>query len=330
MKPKENFSQLISKARKKKNLTQQELATLINISDKAISSWENERNIPDIEIIKSLEKVLDIKLLEKEETKKNKILKKIFISLTSILSIIFFILLIYFINNYNRIRIYDLSLESNYFYINNSSLTIIEDRLTIETSYLYNKQLPYQPSYRVTLYYLEGNKKYQLETKNNYNSFYIEGTSKEVLNNLDNLYLNIKYTNYQNKLINENIKIKLTDKANTNKLFYKNNPPKQERINQNTLNLLHNNNYNKVDYYTYKKEYYNTSYQYNILDNTMYIKTNDNNLEYYILKELNRTNYVVIKDNEIIEYNIRSMNNGKEYLSKIEEISLEYNKLQIN
>ena len=50
----------ITKFRKEKNLTQEELAQKINISAKAISSYENNRNLPNIETLILLSEVLDV------------------------------------------------------------------------------------------------------------------------------------------------------------------------------------------------------------------------------------------------------------------------------
>ena len=62
MELKKDFAELITSARKSKIMTQQELSALINVSDKAISNWETGKNIPDYEILKKLEKILDISL----------------------------------------------------------------------------------------------------------------------------------------------------------------------------------------------------------------------------------------------------------------------------
>mgnify|MGYP004506020221 CR=1 FL=1 len=49
----------IAKLRKEKNLTQEELANLICVSPKTISSWEKNRNLPNVDMLISLTKVLD-------------------------------------------------------------------------------------------------------------------------------------------------------------------------------------------------------------------------------------------------------------------------------
>ena len=52
----------ISNLRKNKNLTQQELADLINVSDKTISKWENDLGLPSVDILPKLIKVLETSL----------------------------------------------------------------------------------------------------------------------------------------------------------------------------------------------------------------------------------------------------------------------------
>lgn len=55
---------VISEARKKKNMTQKELASKLHISDKAISKWERGIGCPDISFLIPLTKILDISLYE--------------------------------------------------------------------------------------------------------------------------------------------------------------------------------------------------------------------------------------------------------------------------
>ena len=60
----EKIGLFIAKMRKKKNLTQQELANKLGVTDKAISNWENGRRMPDVSLYKDLCKELDISLNE--------------------------------------------------------------------------------------------------------------------------------------------------------------------------------------------------------------------------------------------------------------------------
>ena len=54
------IGKFIAKKRKEKKLTQQQLAEKLGVSDRAISNWENEKNMPDISLFPIISKELDI------------------------------------------------------------------------------------------------------------------------------------------------------------------------------------------------------------------------------------------------------------------------------
>lgn len=54
----------ILELRKEKNMTQQELADQIGVTDKAISKWENGRGMPDLSLMKPLCNALGITINE--------------------------------------------------------------------------------------------------------------------------------------------------------------------------------------------------------------------------------------------------------------------------
>lgn len=56
------IGQLIYTLRKEKNLTQQKLANLMNISDKTISKWERGLGCPDISLLADLSNMFDVNL----------------------------------------------------------------------------------------------------------------------------------------------------------------------------------------------------------------------------------------------------------------------------
>lgn len=102
-----NVGKNIAKFRKEKNLTQEELAKSINVSPKTISSYENNRNLPNIETLILLSQVLDVKIddilgVNEENSKeiKNKYENKNFLQIV-IIFLISIIPMIYFsINEY--------------------------------------------------------------------------------------------------------------------------------------------------------------------------------------------------------------------------------------
>lgn len=55
-----NFGKMIYKLRKKHNLTQNELAKLLNVSDKAVSKWENNAGYPEITLLAKLSEIFSV------------------------------------------------------------------------------------------------------------------------------------------------------------------------------------------------------------------------------------------------------------------------------
>ena len=55
---------MIRRLRENKNMTQHQLAEIINVSDKAISKWENGRGYPDISLIEPLANALGVSVIE--------------------------------------------------------------------------------------------------------------------------------------------------------------------------------------------------------------------------------------------------------------------------
>ena len=58
------IGKFIAECRKKKGLTQEQLANMLNITNKAISKWENGRCLMDISLLNPLSKILDVSVLE--------------------------------------------------------------------------------------------------------------------------------------------------------------------------------------------------------------------------------------------------------------------------
>ena len=70
----EKIGKFILKLRKEKALTQQQLASKLGITDRAISKWENGINLPDASLMLELSKIFDIsvnELLSGEKFDKN-------------------------------------------------------------------------------------------------------------------------------------------------------------------------------------------------------------------------------------------------------------------
>lgn len=78
-----NFGNLLYKLRIEANLTQNELAQKLNVTNKAISKWENGKSKPTLNTLKEISILFDIpieKLLDTKENTKNKKIVKIVIT----------------------------------------------------------------------------------------------------------------------------------------------------------------------------------------------------------------------------------------------------------
>ena len=60
----EKIGKFISEMRKAKNLTQEELAEKLGVSNKSISRWENGITMPDISMLITLSEALDVEVSE--------------------------------------------------------------------------------------------------------------------------------------------------------------------------------------------------------------------------------------------------------------------------
>lgn len=60
----EKIGKFITKLRKEKKLTQQELANKLGVTDRAISHWENGRRLPDYSLLRDLCDILSVSINE--------------------------------------------------------------------------------------------------------------------------------------------------------------------------------------------------------------------------------------------------------------------------
>lgn len=238
-----DFANTIYNIRKKRDITQKELADLIGVSDRTISKWENGSTVPDLETIKKLCNELEISpdsIVKSEKNYKdrlqdfkrmigkflNYILKNIF--LIGFI-VVFILLLTYFINNYNTIRIYNLTYESKNITFKDGYFfkTKVLNIITINNIKL--EKINYEPtSTKIELYtYLNGDKHVIYES-NSLNNIYIEESksysdllTKDVIENIkNNLYIKVYTTDIDNNNYSYESKLILKQKLNNNKLCY--------------------------------------------------------------------------------------------------------------
>ena len=56
----EKIGLFIAKLRKENNMTQQDLAEKLGVSDRTVGNWENGRNLPDVSLFKPLCNIFNI------------------------------------------------------------------------------------------------------------------------------------------------------------------------------------------------------------------------------------------------------------------------------
>lgn len=353
------FATTIYRIRQERKLTQKEIGDIIGVSDRTISKWENGTTVPDLCQIRNICKKLEISpsLLIKSEKKLrdnitnlrrgigkilNYILHNIFL-ITFIL--VFMLLLLYFINNYNSIKIYDLKYNSENISFENGYLfkTKVTNILIINDIKI--NKIKYNPiDTKVKLYTLVNGDKKIIYTSENLNNIYIEENksgadllSKDVIESIkQNLYLLIETKDENNNEYNYECQITFKEKYNNNKLLYKSyiknnsvdtldfpfdNLIGSQEINNKSTKVMskNNNNANKLASlgYEYDKE------------NDVYKKYSDNEgkIEYHhdtgnliIEKQKNKKSKSIIYYPKAHLINLNALNDKSELL-----VSLKYN-----
>lgn len=342
------FATTIYRIRQERKLTQKEIGDIIGVSDRTISKWENGTTVPDLCQIRNICKKLEISpsLLIKSEKKLsdnitnlrreickilNYILHNIFL-ITFIL--VFILLLLYFINNYNSIKIYDLKYDSENISFENGYLfkTKVTNILIINDIKI--NKIKYNPiDTKVKLYTLVNGDKKIIYTSENLNNIYIEENksgadllSKDVIESIkQNLYLLIETTDENNNEYNYECQITFKEKYNNNKLLYKSyiknnsvdtlgfpfdNLIDSQKINNKSTKVMsiNNNNANKLASlgYEYDKEndiYFkvdeNTKIEYQVKTKKLVIEISDNNTTKKMSYSLNlqSVNFILLNNN---------------------------------
>ena len=57
-----DFGEQFRKIRKERGLTQEQVASTLNVSRQAVSNWENNKNLPDLEMVVKLSAAFDLSL----------------------------------------------------------------------------------------------------------------------------------------------------------------------------------------------------------------------------------------------------------------------------
>ncbi len=340
-----NFATFIFEERKKRNLTQKQLAEIIMVSNKTISKWENgqteptlgdiiimcrELNISPSAVVKSKRTIKDVfySIKKKIYSLFNYILKNIFVIG---FIIIFIYLFIYYLNNWGQDRTYifqtsndDITFENGYliknkmYYILNISNIALNnvdyDVISLELYTLVNGD-------KYSIYIGESLNDINIVEKAQYASIF----SKDVVSGIkNNLYLDIIAKDKKGKIETFKSVITIREVYKNNKLFY------NGMIVENIAYDLkfQNKKYNQIinGYYGLNK----LSFKYNDVTDTYYMFNKDGKIEYnkelgkldYEIKEGIKVVMVSYKDN-YVSINVYSGNNKEEsikYLMDTEKI----------
>lgn len=238
------FANTIYSIRRDRNLTQKDLADLIGVSDRTISKWENGTTVPDLCQIRNICKKLEISpiLLIKSEKRFKDDMSFIKMKLGKALNylihnifligfiIAFILLLIYFLNNFNSVKIYDLKYDSDKVSFENGYFlkTKVTNILVINDIRI--NKIKYEPTeINLELYtYVNGDKKI-LYKADNLNSIFIEENksntdllSKDTIENIKrNLQLTITTKDEYDNIYTYECQLTFKEKFNNNKLSYK-------------------------------------------------------------------------------------------------------------
>lgn len=346
------FGKMLTELRKKKGLTQSELAKEIFVSDKAISRWERGDTLPSLERVYQLSKFFNIdfnklmvvrtevdgenseitdniiKEFKELEKKHKRFVKKSLITFSSI--ILFLIVFILFRNTYNRFDVYkiyysDDNLRTSYgAYIE----TRIRDELylgDIKFKYLNKEDITFST---ITLYYVDNDKENVLQTYDSLDNIYFVGHRDYIkTNNLsdyfDNLYLKVNVTTNVDSY-EYNIKLEFVKDFSNNKIYYKyesfeESQPQETFLNKNIEEVLLSNGFIDVNKNYYKKDLENIFINYTIYTNKLEINVYENDLTYIIkyIIEKNIIEVEVLNNNQTVIESYEYDKNNDNLICKI-------------
>lgn len=244
-----NIGSIISKLREEKGLTQKELADKLNISDKAISKWETNANLPNIDMIFKIsrlfkvsfqnllkarleEEKIDEKLIkdimnEFSETNNRKIkIIKIGFVIALILSLIL-IITILFTRSYNRFKVYGVNVESNDAIALNGIYveTRLKDVLNLNKIKIKGREIKSSDTTSVDIYILDNDEKKVIYTSSDlsisFSNYQTYIKIDDLTEYLDNLYIKVTIIDSKNKISEYEDQLKFKINFSNNKIYNK-------------------------------------------------------------------------------------------------------------
>lgn len=229
----EKVGKFITKLRKEKKWTQEDLAQKLLVDRTMISKWERGLYIPNVEYLLQLQELFDVSINEilygerKNQSNNNQIdavpihimeqgrkkLKKFLIVFSLIIVVLItFFSLYYFISNYNSIKVYRIYGDDKNFYINDGIMILSKEKSYIKIGSI--GKYSNQKIIKTRLYFIQDNKEHNifvggendteilLVNKFNYNELF---TYKDIKDILKGLFLEITTEEDNKYILNLNI-----------------------------------------------------------------------------------------------------------------------------
>lgn len=240
-----DFANTIFRIRTERDLTQKKLADKLNISDKTISKWEKGDSVPDLINIQNICNELEVSpssIVNSKRTLKDRInfikrkigtffnycLNNIFLIF---FSVAFILLLVYFLNNYNTVKVYSIKYESDNISITNGYFFKTKVVNILDINDITLNKLDYEPvEIKLELYTYYNGDKYMIYEANDLKNIYIEESknysdilTSDAINSMkNNLYLDIITKDKDGKTYTYESTLTLINKFSNNKVSYKN------------------------------------------------------------------------------------------------------------
>lgn len=236
------FAKNIKKLRNSLNLTQDQFAKRLNLTDKAVSKWERGESIPDLSMIRHISDVFkvplnslidykDLDIHKKNVTKHFKNFAQFiltnFIKIVFIIS--FVILLIFFINNYNTVNFYyiknndtNVTIDNGFFIDTKEKTIFILDHINLhninyEIVTINTKLYTVVNGDRFDFYESDNLECILIEELHGYNEIF----TKEVIESVKKgIYIEINILDTDHKVHTYKTKFDIVKNFSNNKLFY--------------------------------------------------------------------------------------------------------------
>lgn len=324
---------ILFELRKEKNISQKDLATKLNVSDKAISRWETGKSSPDLDMLFQISKIFKVSFnslltarLEDDKMDENlakeiirefndmskKNSKRIrFILATTFVVILVLSIAVIFTSTFNRFKVYKVGLESNEFIQNNGFYveTRIKDTLFLNDLKIKDVKITKDDTVSVDLYFVKNNHEYILQNYSsleniNFTDYQSYIKIGDLSNYKDCLFLRVRIIDKKNIVTEYVTKLKFALDFSNSKIFYnedyefmkdKTNDLTKDEI----IEILIKNGYVNINDF-YVKETNGVYIYYNAVSNKINYNYEENNFSY-------RYNYYLDKD--VLEIMIFDENN---------------------